>query len=428
MIEPFVVDVPQAVLDDLAHRLAATRWTEDFANDDWRYGANAAYIRELAEYWHNSYDWRTRERMMNSFAHFCAEISGIPIHFIHERGRGPNRIPLILNHGWPWSFWDFAKVIGPLSDPATHGADPVDAFDVIVPSLPGYGFSTPLKHTGINWWRTADLWVELMESLGYQRFATQGSDWGSFVSAQLGYKYADRIIGVHLSTPAPLDFMSMRAWDSSDFAPQEQANLARMAQINAEETGYFQLQRTKPQTPAVALNDSPAGLLAWIVEKRRTWSDCGGDVERRFSKDELIDTVMLYWVTGSYHTSARYYYEGAHNPWQPTNDRLPVVAAPTAVAIFPADLIHPAALGRPLLQPAAVDQNVLGWAFRTNGRTGSAGRGCAAVFQGQAQNLIRQGHSPNQSLPGGVRGLTQSPRPRSNKATPSARAGVERLS
>jgi pimeloyl-ACP methyl ester carboxylesterase len=342
VIEPFVVDVPQAVLDDLAHRLAATRWTEDFANDDWRYGANAAYIRELAEYWHNSYDWRTRERMMNSFAHFCAEISGIPIHFIHERGRGPNRIPLILNHGWPWSFWDFAKVIGPLSDPATHGADPVDAFDVIVPSLPGYGFSTPLKHTGINWWRTADLWVELMESLGYQRFATQGSDWGSFVSAQLGYKYADRIIGVHLSTPAPLDFMSMRAWDSSDFAPQEQANLARMAQINAEETGYFQLQRTKPQTPAVALNDSPAGLLAWIVEKRRTWSDCGGDVERRFSKDELIDTVMLYWVTGSYHTSARYYYEGAHNPWQPTNDRLPVVAAPTAVAIFPADLIHPA--------------------------------------------------------------------------------------
>jgi len=342
MITPFVIDIPRAMLDDLAARLAGTRWTDDFTNEDWRYGANAAYIRELVEYWREGYDWRARERLMNRFAHFRSEIDGLTIHFIHERGKGPKPIPIMLNHGWPWSFWDFAKVIGPLTDPAAHGGDPADAFDVIVPSLPGYGFSTPLRRTGVNWWNTADLWVKLMDSLDYRRFASQGGDWGAFITAQLGHKYPERMVGVHLSTPAPLDFMSMTAWDPSDFTPEEQEKLAIMAEISAEETGYFMLQRTKPQTPAVALNDSPAGLLAWIVEKRRTWSDCGGDVERRFTRDELIDTVMLYWVTKSYHTSARYYYEGAHDPWRPENERLPVVAAPTALAIFPAELTHPA--------------------------------------------------------------------------------------
>lgn len=342
MIAPFVIDIPQAMLDDLTRRLARTRWTDDFANDDWGYGANATYIRELAEYWRDRYDWRARERLMNAFAHFRTEIDGLTIHFIHERGKGPNPVPLILNHGWPWSFWDFAKVIGPLSDPAAHGGDPADAFDVIVPSLPGYGFSTPLRRTGLNWWNTADLWVSLMERLGYPRFASQGSDWGSFITAQLGHKHPERMIGVHMSTPAPLDFMSMTAIDPSDYTPEEQAKLARTARISTEETGYFFLQRTKPQTPAIALNDSPAGLLAWIVEKRRSWSDSDGDVERRFTKDELIDTVMLYWVTQSYHTSARYYYEGAHNPWRPEREGMPVVTAPSALAIFPAELTQPA--------------------------------------------------------------------------------------
>jgi pimeloyl-ACP methyl ester carboxylesterase len=342
MIAPFVIDIPQAMLDDLTRRLAETRWTDDFANDDWGYGANAAYIRELAEYWRDQYDWRARERLMNAFAHFRTEIDGLTIHFIHERGKGPNPIPLILNHGWPWSFWDFAKVIGPLSDPAAHGGDSADAFDVIVPSLPGYGFSTPLRRTGLNWWNTADLWVSLMDRLGYPRFASQGSDWGSFITAQLGHKHPERMIGVHMSTPAPLDFMSLTGIDPSDYTPEEQAKLARTARISAEETGYFFLQRTKPQTPAIALNDSPAGLLAWIVEKRRSWSDSNGDVERRFTKDELIDTVMLYWVTESYHTSARYYYEGAHNPWRPEREGMPVVTAPSALAIFPAELTQPA--------------------------------------------------------------------------------------
>jgi pimeloyl-ACP methyl ester carboxylesterase len=342
-LERFVIDIPESVLDDLGRRLVATRWTDDFANEDWRYGANSSYIRELCEYWREHYDWRARERRMNAFAHFRTEIDGIPLHFIRQQGKGPKPLPLMLNHGWPWSFWDFHKIIGPLSDPATHGGDPADAFDVIVPSLPGYGFSSPLRKTGINFWKTADLWVVLMERLGYRRFATQGGDWGSFVSAQLGHKYPDRIIGVHIHTPSALNFLDGKfKFDLRDFTPDEMAGLDRMRKFAAEETGYMALQRTKPQTPAVALNDSPAGLSAWIVEKRRRWSDCGGDVEKRFTKDELIDTVMLYWVTQTYNTSARYYYEGAHDLWQPSHDRNPVVEAPVALAIFPAELTSPA--------------------------------------------------------------------------------------
>ena len=341
-MERYIIDVPKAVLSDLQQRLQMTRWTEDFANDDWRYGANVSYLRELAEHWRDSYDWRSRERLMNTFAHFRTEIDAIPIHFIHERGRGPAPIAIILNHGWPWTFWDFRKVIGPLTDPAAHGGDPSDAFDVVVPSLPGYVFSTPLRTAGINFWKTADLWVVLMERLGYSRFATQGGDWGSFISAQLGHKYADRIIGVHIHTPAPLSFLEGKGGPNpQDYGPEEAPRLENMRKFAAEELGYMAIQRTKPQTPAVALNDSPAGLLAWIVEKRRRWSDCDGQVERRFSRDELIDTVMLYWVTGSYHTSARYYYEGAHQLWSPFHDRTPVVEAPVAIPLFPRELTYP---------------------------------------------------------------------------------------
>lgn len=341
MIEPFRIAVEQSVLDDLRDRLVRTRWPGDFANDDWRYGANARFVRELADYWRDEYDWREREAMMNRFAQFRTTIGGVPMHFIHERGRGPAPAPIILSHGWPWTFWDFHKVIGPLTDPAAHGGDPADAFDVVVPSLPGYGFSTPLTQPGLNWWKTADLWVELMDRLGYGRFGAQGGDWGSFISAQLGHKHPERMLGVHIQTPAPLDFLSGTGWNPDDYAPDERHLLAEMAAFSAEEVGYMALQTTKPQTPAVALNDSPAGLLAWIVEKRRRWSDCGGDVLRRFTRDELLDTVMIYWVTESYHTSARYYWEAAHDPWRPAHDRMPVVAAPTALPVFPAELTKP---------------------------------------------------------------------------------------
>jgi pimeloyl-ACP methyl ester carboxylesterase len=333
--EPFTISIPDAVLDDLRERLARTRFPRDFANDNWAYGTNVSYLKELIDYWHNRYDWRRHEREMNSLANYKTEIDGIPIHFIHQPGKGPQPMPLILSHGWPWTFWDFHKVVRPLSDPAAHGGDPADAFDVVVPSLPGYGFSTPLMKTGINYWRTADLWVTLMqEVLGYNKFAAQGGDWGALITAQLGHKYAERMIGVHMNLMAPLGFFSGDGPAAEDFDDSEKGWLDRNRNFIANESGYMQLQSTKPQTVATALNDSPAGLCSWIVEKRRTWSDCDGHVERRFSKDDLCTTMTLYWVTESFGTSARYYYEARHNLWQPSHRRTPVVEAPTAIAVF----------------------------------------------------------------------------------------------
>ena len=337
-VKPFRIAVPQAVLDDLHERLARTRWTGDFGNDDWAYGASLAYVRDLAGYWRSGYDWRAREAAMNRLPQFRTEIDGLPIHFVHARGKGPSPTPLLLSHGWPWTFWDFRKLVGPLTDPEAHGGDPADAFDVIVPSLPGYGFSTPLTVTGINWWKTAGLWLQLMTRLGYPRFGVHGGDVGAFISAQLGHTHADRICGVHLTTPGMLTFMTGGGWNDADYAPDEADRVARMHHVRATEMGHFVVQSSKPQNLAVAFGDSPAGLLAWLVDKRRNWSDCGGDVESRFSRDDLLDNAMLYWATDSYHTSARYYYEGAHHPWQPSHGRMPVVEAPTAIAIFPAEL------------------------------------------------------------------------------------------
>jgi pimeloyl-ACP methyl ester carboxylesterase len=250
------------------------------------------------------------------------------------RGKGPAPIPLMLTHGWPWSFWDFHKLIGPLTDPAAYGLDPADCFDVIIPSLPGYGFSTPLATPGVNFSSTADLWVELMNRLGYPRFATHGGDWGAFVSAQLGHKYADRVIGVHITLMAPLGFFTGDSVPAEDYSDDERGWMKRGQDFFRHEAGYYALQSTKPQTVAYALNDSPVGLCAWIIEKRRTWSDCGGEIEQRFSKDDLLTTVMIYWLTQSYGTSARYYYEAAHRPWSPSHLRHPVVEAPTGVAVF----------------------------------------------------------------------------------------------
>ncbi|MGH7985279.1 MAG: epoxide hydrolase family protein [Candidatus Binataceae bacterium] len=339
--EPFTVAIGDETLEELRKRLIHTRWPRDFGNSDWRYGTNLEYLKELVGYWANEYDWRRHEREINSFANFKTMIEGIPVHFIHEHGKGPKPIPLILSHGWPWTFWDFHKVIRPLADPVAHGGDAADAFDVVVPSLPGYGFSTPLTTTGINYWRTADLWVTLMcEVLGYDKFAAQGGDWGALITAQLGHKYADRLIGVHVNLLASLAFFSGTGGpEPADFGPGEEGWLEHTRKFIANESGYMALQSTKPQTLAHALNDSPAGLCSWIVEKRRSWSDCGGNVERRFSKDELCTTMMLYWVTESFGTSARYYYEARHNPWTPSHDRVPVVEAPTAAAVFLKEVI-----------------------------------------------------------------------------------------
>lgn len=340
--QPFRVNVAEETLVDLRNRLAQTRWTDDFANARWQYGTNGSYLKDLIGYWLEEYDWRKHEEQINALPQFRVEIDGIPIHFVHVKGRGKRSIPLILSHGWPWTFWDLHKVIGPLADPAVFGGDPADAFDIVVPSLPGYGFSTPLRLTGISAFRTADLWVRLMQQvLGYKRFGAQGGDWGALIAAQLGHKYADRLLGLHIHLMVSLDALSggTNGPMPSDYAPDEATWIQKNQDFFARESGYASLQFTKPQTPAFALNDSPAGLTAWILEKRRAWSDCGGDVESCFSKEELLTTVMIYWVTGSIGTSMRYYYETINDSWHPAHDRWPVVEAPTGIAIFPNEVI-----------------------------------------------------------------------------------------
>jgi pimeloyl-ACP methyl ester carboxylesterase len=337
--EPFVIDVPDEVLEDLQRRLEHVRWPVDMANDDWRYGVPRPYMEELVHHWRHRYDWRAHEARMNEFHHYKATVDGVPIHFIHERGKGPDPVPIILSHGWPWTFWDFEQVIRPLTDPEAFGGDPADSFDVIVPSLPGVGFSTPLEVTGITFARVADLWVKLMRDvLGYERFAAQGGDWGHLITSQMGHKYPEHLVGVHLSLAMPLDFFTEPLPGPDAYAPDE-LHWYEQTQANmAHATTHVVVQSTDPQTVAYALHDSPVGLLAWLVQRRKWWSDNDGDVEQRFSKDDLITLTMLYWVAGGYVGSARFYWESRHDPWAPEDDELPVVRAPTAVAIFPREL------------------------------------------------------------------------------------------
>jgi pimeloyl-ACP methyl ester carboxylesterase len=337
--ERFEIAIPDADLDDLSERLRRARLADDFANEDWRYGVAGDYLRALVAYWREGYDWRAREREMNAFAHFRVTLDGVPIHFVHERGRGPSPVPLVLTHGWPWTFWDYAKLIRPLADPAAHGGDAADAFDVVVPSLPGYGFSTPLRRPGVTWATTAELWARLMgEVLGYERFAAQGGDWGAFVTAELGHRFADRLHGIHVTLPGHPAF-GFQSIQPEDFGPDEQGLFERMSSRMRTATAHLAVHSSDPQTLAYAFDDSPIGLAAWIVERRRAWSDCDGDVERRFTKDDLLTTVMLYWLTGSAGTSMRFYWENMRLAWKPAHDRRPAIEAPTGIAVFPKELL-----------------------------------------------------------------------------------------
>ncbi len=344
-VQPFTVDVEQDVLDDVEARLRRTRLPRDFANADWAYGTNVDYLRRLLDYWLDGFDWREQERQLNALSHFRTTVDDIPIHFVHERGKGRHALPLVLTHGWPWTFWDYKDVIGPLTDPAAHGGNPEDAFDVVVPSLPGFVFSTPLTRTGVNWHTTADLWAELMSRLGYARFGAFGEDFGRGVSLQLGHKYAERMIGVHVCGSGGFPWFSPneRSWDLfGPLAPNlptqtRAAVLARQRRV----ASHLAVQIIDPETLAVGLHDSPAGLASWLVERRRAWSDCGGDVESRFSKDDLLTHIFLYWATDSFVTSARFYAEAAAHPWQPSHERVPFIEAPTGVSIFLPDVPIP---------------------------------------------------------------------------------------
>lgn len=337
IVEPFRIAVPDAVLDDLRQRLTRTRYPDEIVDSGWAYGTDLAYLRELVAYWKDRYDWRAAEARLNAFPQFRARVGDLRIHFIHVRGKGPKPFPLVMTHGWPGSVAEFVKVIGPLTDPAAHGGDAADAFDLVCPSMPGYGFSDRPRTPGMDAERIAALWADLMAGLGYERFGAQGGDWGAIVSTYLGANHRDRVAGIHLNMV--IAFPPDPANPLAGLSPEEALDLMPMQQFLREETGYQRIQGTKPQTLGYALNDSPAGLAAWIVEKFRTWSDCGGDLERRFTKDELLTNVMLYWVTETATSSARLYYEMFHaGKFPPTGFRVEV---PTACAIFPGEILKP---------------------------------------------------------------------------------------
>ena len=339
--EPFKLEIPDSRLEDLQRRLRAMNWPADLENDDWSYGTNARYLRELVDHWSGAFDWRAQERAMNAWPHFRVRIDDHPIHFLYAKGRGPKPLPLILTHGWPWTFWDFHEVIGPLSDPAAHGGDAADAFDVVVPSLPGYVFSTPLPRSGQNWWRTADLWVQLMRDvLGYEKFTAHGGDWGALVTMQLGHAHADSVRGIHLSNALPMRvFAGPRPWSLSDAASNvAEGDMAAVAGWERKFAAHVAVHVLGPQTLAYALHDSPVGLMAWMLERRRSWGDCAGDVESRFSKDFLCTTMSLFWLTDSFVSSVRYYREAAQHQWTPAHDRTPAIEVPTGISLFQHDL------------------------------------------------------------------------------------------
>ena len=338
--EPFTIAVPDSVLEDLQQRLDRTRWPRDPGNDDWRYGTNRAWLQDLVAYWRDGYDWRVHEAEMNRFEHFRVVLDDVPIHFIRRRGEGPAPIPIILTHGWPWTFWDFAGVIDALADPAAHGGDPADAFDVIVASLPGYGFSVPLERTGVTVRTTAALWVRLMrEVLGYDRFAAHGGDWGASVTAQLGHEFPEHLIGVHLSLPVLLRVSYYSGLSAEDYAPEEAGWFEKMQTRMATAASHVAVHTADPQTLAYALNDSPVGLAAWILERRRAWSDHTGDVYDALSRDFLLTNVTLYWVTESIGSTMRYYWENWRQSVRVVHDRIPAIEAPTGMAVFPNDLV-----------------------------------------------------------------------------------------
>ena len=337
-VQPFKVAVDDGVMEDLRRRLAGTRWPDEIPASGWDYGSNLAYLKELVEYWRTSFDWRAQEKLINSFNHFRAEVEELNIHFIHERGKGPNPTPLIITHGWPSSFFEMYKIVPLLADPGSHGGDPADAFDVVAPSLPGFGFSDRPTQRGMDILRVADLWAKLMtEKLGYLRFGAQGGDIGAGVTSRLGFARPENLTGIHLtSVTRPTPYLGPGARELSD---AEKAHLDQREKWQQAEGGYSHIQGTKPQTLSYGLNDSPAGLAAWIVEKYRTWSDCGGDVESRFTKDELLTTITIYWITQTISSSTRMYYENQRQVWSlKSGERVQV---PSGIALFPQEISRP---------------------------------------------------------------------------------------
>ena len=337
-MEPFRIEIPDDQLDDLRERLQRTRWPERETVDDWSQGVPLAYLSELCAYWADGYDWRATEARLNAFPQFRTELDGLRIHFLHVRSPHPDALPLVISHGWPGSIVEFMKVIGPLTDPTAHGGDAQDAFHVVCPSLPGYGFSDKPGRPGWKVNRIAAAWTQLMARLGYERYGAQGSDWRTSVSASIGQQDPDHVAGIHL-TP-PLAAPDPATFD--DLTDAEHAALASLEYGDAWDSGYSKEHETRPQTVGYSLVDSPAGLCAWIVEKFWSWTDCDGHPENVLTRDELLDNLMLYWLPGTGGSSARLYWESMREVRDLfTRANTDVVAVPTGCSIFPKELQRP---------------------------------------------------------------------------------------
>jgi epoxide hydrolase len=329
-ITPYRIDIPDADLDDLRQRLRLTRWPEAETVPDWSQGIPLAYTRALCDYWLNDYDWRRCEASLNGFAQFRTELDGLDVHFLHVRSPQEDATPLVMTHGWPGSIVEFRKVIGPLTDPVAHGGDAADAFHVVCPSLPGYGFSGKPSQAGWSITRTADAWDQLMTRLGYPRYGAQGGDWGAQVTTGLGIRHAANLIGIHLNMPIVLPDPDT----TNDLTEQEQGGLAAMKYYLDWDSGYSKQQSTRPQTIGYGLVDSPAGLCAWIVEKFWSWTDCDGDPANVLTRDEMLDNVMLYWLTATGASSARMYWESFGSPL------LGPVESAVGCSVFPKEIFR----------------------------------------------------------------------------------------
>jgi epoxide hydrolase len=329
-VRPFRIEIPQPAIDDLRDRLRRTRWPEPETVDDWSQGTPVAYARELCRYWLEDYHWPAAQDRLNQFPQFTTAIDGLDIHFIHVRSPHPDATPLVMTHGWPGSVVEFHKVIAPLTDPANHGGAPDDAFHVVCPTLPGFGFSGKPARAGWNVARIADAWDQLMARLGYPRYGAQGGDWGSRVTSALGRQHPGNLVGIHLNMVAFL-----RPAVTDDLTERERAGLAALDELLARGIGYAVAQSTRPQSIGYGLVDSPAALAAWITEKYWAWSDSDGDPANVFTREEMLDNIMMYWLPAAGASSARLYWES----YSPRN--LDPVLAPAACSIFPREIFRP---------------------------------------------------------------------------------------
>jgi len=329
-VEPFAVAITDAEIEDLRARLAATRWPREEPVDDWSQGVPTAYVRELCEYWREGYDPRRLERRLNALPQFRTELDGVGTHFLHVRSPHPDALPLVLTHGWPGSVLEFLAAVGPLTDPTAHGGEAEDAFHVVIPALPGYGFSDAPAETGWNPDRVGRAWAALMFRLGYERYGAQGGDWGSAITRAVGRNDPEHVVGIHLNSDHVDRKVIAELGAESEF---ERTALAQREAFNRDGRGYSREQATKPQTLGAGLADSPAGQCAWIVEKFAAWSDSGGDPERAFDRDELLDNVTLYWLTNTAASSARMYWETFRAP-SPVGP----AGVPYALSTFPHDI------------------------------------------------------------------------------------------